>query len=243
MLEAVRKFPAGSSGGPDGVRPKHIQGIVGCPIHGREALAALTTLVNLLLRGKCPPDIKRILFGARLLALTKRSGGIRPIAVGYTWRRLAAKCANMYAVTKLSDVLQPIQLGVGVKGGCEAAVHTSRRLITDMPSDWVVAKLDFTNAFNTLRRDSMLHAVSDAVPELLPFCKSAYQDPSVLAYGSRNVMSCEGVQQGDPLGPLLFSLTLHPIFVSMKSPVKCGYLDDVTAAGPKLQWKTLSGLH
>ena len=36
------------------------------------------------------------------------------------------------------------------------------------------------------------------------------------------------------MGPLLFSLTLHPILLSMKSPVKFGYLDDVTAAGPEL---------
>src|SRR5207244_3098153 len=140
--------------------------IIGCPSHGREALSALTALVNLLLQGKCSPEITRILFGARLLALTKRSGGIRPIAVGYTWCRIAAKCANVYAVNKLSEFLQPIQLGFGVKGGCEAPVHASRRLIVDMPPGWVVAKLDFSNAFNTVRRDRMLQSVSAAIPEI-----------------------------------------------------------------------------
>ena len=31
------------------------------------------------------------------MALEKKSGGIRPIAIGYTWRRIAAKCAIAHA--------------------------------------------------------------------------------------------------------------------------------------------------
>ena len=27
----------------------------------------------------------------------------QPIAIGYTWRRLAAKCANSYAISELTD--------------------------------------------------------------------------------------------------------------------------------------------
>jgi len=34
--------------------------------------------------GACPTDIIPIFFGGRLLALNKKSGGIRPIAVGLT---------------------------------------------------------------------------------------------------------------------------------------------------------------
>ena len=33
-------------------------------------------------------------FGANLIALRKKDGGVRPIAVGCTLRRLVAKCAN-----------------------------------------------------------------------------------------------------------------------------------------------------
>jgi len=38
----------------------------------------------------------------------------------------------------------------------------------------------------------------------------------------------EGPQQGDPLGPLLFSITLQPLLDSLISELTLGYLDDLT---------------
>ena len=231
VLKAVKSFPAGSSAGPDGVRPQHVLQMLSDPAQGRFFLTALTGFINLLLRGKCHPAVRPILFGANLIALKKKSGGIRPIAVGYTWRRIAAKCANCFAISMLSNYLQPLQLGVGVRGGCEAAVHATRRFVANMPDGWVVAKLDYSNAFNTLHRDAMLAAVHSHIPQLDSFCSLAYEQPSVLRYGERQILSSDGVQQGDPLGPLLFSLTLHPLLSSLKSVLRFGYLDDVTVGG------------
>ena len=74
--------------------------------------------VNMLLEGKCHPDVIPILFGGNLTALVKKTGGVRPIAIGYTWRRVAAKCANAFATAALNDYFMPHQLGVGVSGGC-----------------------------------------------------------------------------------------------------------------------------
>jgi len=78
-----------------------------------------------------------------LIALEKKSGGIRPIAVGYTLRLIAAKCANSYATNQLAGYFSPIHLGVGLPGGSEAAVHATRRFIEAMTDGHVVAKLDF----------------------------------------------------------------------------------------------------
>ena len=82
-----------------------------------------------------------------------------------------------------------------------------------------------------IRKDAALNAVSDKLPELYSFCHSAYGDTSVLQFGEHSIHSAEGVQQGDPLGPLLFCLTLQPILSSLSSKLRLGYLDDVTLGG------------
>ena len=60
---------------------------------------------------------------------------------------------------KFGDTLRPIQLGVATPGGCEAAVHATRRYLATMPDDSVVVKLDFSNAFYYLHRDRMLRTI------------------------------------------------------------------------------------
>ena len=42
------------------------------------------------------------------------------------------------------------------------------------------------------------------------------------------VESSEGVQQGEPLGPLLFCLTIHPMVLKLRSKLRVFYLDDGT---------------
>jgi len=63
----------------------------------------LTGFVNCLLHGEIHPLVSPVLFGGNLIALEKKTGGIRPTAVGYTLRRIAAKCANSYAASQLAD--------------------------------------------------------------------------------------------------------------------------------------------
>jgi len=57
---------------------------------------------------------------------------------------------------QLSDTLHPIPLGVAAPGGCEAAVHATRRYLATVPDDSFLVKLDFSSAFNCLDRDRML---------------------------------------------------------------------------------------
>ena len=165
----------------------------------------------MILAGRCPSDVAPVFFGGRLLALNKKSGGVRPMAVGFTLRRLASKCANAFGVNHLKGFPRPHQRGVDTPGGCEAAIHSACRYLEALPADHVMVKLDFTNAFNSLHRHDMLISVLSRVPELYAYCVSAYSHPSTLFYGSYVISSEEGRQQGDPLGPLLFCNTIQPL--------------------------------
>ena len=231
VRKAIMSFPAGSSAGPDGLRPQHLKDLISCQEKGPDLLTALTGFVNMVLSGRCPEEVAPFFFGGRLIALEKKSGGIRPIAVGMTLRRLVSKCGSAFGVERMRSSLSPLQLGVGTPGGCEAAVHSARRYLQSMPAGHVMVKLDFANAFNSLHRRDMLLAVSHRLPELYSYSFSAYARPSVLFYGPYHLMSNEGPQQGDPIGPLLFCSTIKPLLESMVSELPLGYLDDLTLGG------------
>ena len=198
---------------------------------GKSLLTALSLFSSLVIQGKIPTSIRPFFFGANLIALEKKDGGIRPIAVGCTLRRLVAKIAGNKVTDDMSSLLAPQQLGFGVKGGAEAAVHAARQYLHSLPPDMLLLKLDFSNAFHSIRRDKMLLAVRKLAPELYPLVHSAYSSPSSLFWGDKVILSAEGVQQGDPLGPLLFCLTLHDLISELNSELVLGYLDDVTFGG------------
>ncbi len=185
-----------------------------------------------MLSGKVNTTIVKILYGANLCALNKKDGGIRPIAVGSTLRRIASKIACKSVQDEVSSYFNPIQLGYGTKGGCEAATHAARTYITNqLTSDKIILKVDFENAFNSIERDEMLHRVKDTIPQLYPFLYQSYSSQSILTFGNKIINSSVGAQQGDPAGCLYFSLKIHPIITKLSSELNVWYLDDGTLGG------------
>jgi hypothetical protein len=100
--------------------------------------------------------------------------------------------------------------------------------------EYGVVQVDISNAFNSISRDHMLHRVQEAAPELLPWTYYLYGQSSHLFCGSSVIPSSEGTQQGDPLGPALFCIALHPLISQLSN---CGlawqgwFMDDGVLVG------------
>ena len=114
-----------------------------------------------------------------------------------------------------------------------------------MPDDYIIAKLDFSNAFNCLHMDAMLERVNEIIPELYKFCHLAYSQHSTLQLREFSLSPQQVPQQGEPLallGGLLFCLAIQPIWRSLSSPLTIGFMDDVTIGDFKSTVNTDVGL-
>ena len=140
VASAIRSFPCGSAGGPDGLRPQHLKDMIGSEEEGGgpQLLRALTSFPNLIIEGKASPNACPYFFGA----LEKKGGGVRPIPVGCTLRRLLAKCVG-YSIK---------QLGFGISRGAESAVHATRIFLHNLQPQQLILKLDFRNTFSCLHQ-------------------------------------------------------------------------------------------
>ena len=132
--------------------------------------------------------------------------------------------------------LAPLQIGVAVPLGSEAAVHCSRHWAHANRSNpnKVFLKLDFANAFNTVDRAALLREVRLRLPALSPWAEWCYSHHTKLLFQGEVLTSEAGVQQGDPLGPLLFALALQPALSAAgrgQLDLCFAYLDDVCLAG------------
>ena len=84
------------------------------------------------------------------------------------------------------------------------------------------------NAFNSLRRDSFLSVARFRTPGLYSLLWQAYSSPTRLFFGEEGFASEMGIQQGDPIGPVLFALSVYKAARGVQSEFNVWYLDDAT---------------
>ena len=195
---------------------------------------ALKNVTNLFISGRAPTDISPIFLRSHSLCCKEEVGRYSPyIAVGEVLRRLVAKVISSSVNATIAKSLCPLQLGVSTKGGCEAIVHAAGLALAHLEDHWALS-VDFRNAFNSISRTHMLEELRHHIPQassFVEFCYSSRPAPPILRLEHHSITSEAGVQQGDPLGPLLFALTLKPVIHRIADEVatlgmNAWYLDD-----------------
>ena len=162
---------------------------------GQHPIRSLTAHVNRILNADLSDHSRKLQLSANLTAPRRKDGGYRSIAVGNVTRRLASKVGCAAVMPSLARQLSPTQIGVDIKGACEAAVHAICLCVVDhiesgqSHENWLIAKLDLKDTFDTDRRDHLLRVFSERASPIANLahhaCSSSY---AVLSSGPTDLL-------------------------------------------------------
>jgi hypothetical protein len=158
-------------------------------------IQGIADLLNLIVNGQLEGDVRQLLLTSILIPLKKKDSGIRPLAIGSIFTRLAGKLCISELQKDSNDAFQhlfpKVQLGLGKSGGPEIALHKIQSLLQLHPN-YVVLSTDVKNAFNSISRSIISEQLQkhrhelDSTSIIRLFHWSHYTDSTLLVYGQHS---------------------------------------------------------
>ena len=242
LKSIIRRYCKGKNPGPSGWTEELIRDAITSETEA-DWLELFSDIASAALSSSSLRHLRR----ASLLGIPKKPSGARPIAMGETFVKVAARLLlltdrNLVGRQAVGDSQFAFE-----SCGAEQIIHKVRHLLRADGAIHAVL-VDCRNAFNCIRRQAIREQLmaNPALGPLRSLFNAMYVEQSELLVQSDEgecpvICGTEGVRQGDVLGPLLFCIGLKPAIdrtlelMQIKHPEMSvslfAYMDDVTIVG------------
>ena len=229
VRETARIMSSGCSAGPTAWTEELLFQALGHDELAVELAAMLSYIAN----GLPSLFLRSRLTRGWIVGIPKPGGGVRPIAIGETFLKVASALAMRYCARDITALFGDTQFGIARPGGAEEIVHRTRCFVRASHRSEIVVTLDFSNAFNSPSRDALWKAVKQSLPRLSGIFAVEYAQASVLLYRatSQSIFSTRGTRQGSVCGPVFFCALLQQALLDARAVPGVSvyaYMDDVT---------------
>jgi hypothetical protein len=174
--------------------------------------SSLSKYQHMMVNDVLPREYMSWCAGGPLTPLAKPDDTMRPIVPQSILVRVAGKGMLKAFSHEVVRALGPYQLAVGCPSGCDSMAFLARTWLIKNP-DHVCISSDISNGYGSVRRTPLRADIDTNIPMFLNFFDAVYNNGygNKVTYrderGTLQVHTCnDGVQQGDPLAAMYFTL-------------------------------------